>query len=100
MVEFGQRLKILRKQNHLTQKQLASLINTKNSIISFYENGDRIPSPEVIIKLAAVLHVSTDFLLGVERGKAVDVSGLSEQDVALVCALIESLREKKQDRSL
>lgn len=96
MVELGRRLRTLRKQKNLTQKQLASLISTKNSIISFYENGERIPSPEVIVKLAAVLGVTTDFLLGVERGKAVDVSGLSERDVALVSALVDSLREKKQ----
>lgn len=69
MVEFGSRLRALRKQRNLTQKQLAALINTKNSIISFYENGERLPSPEVVIKLAAVLHVSTDYLLGVEREK-------------------------------
>lgn len=96
MVEFGMRLRMLRKQKKLTQKQLASLINTKNSIISFYENGERIPSPEVIIKLAAVFHVSTDYLMGVERDKMVDVSGLHEQDVALVCMLIDSLRKKNQ----
>lgn len=96
MVEFGMRLRMLRKQKKLTQKQLASLINTKNSIISFYENGERIPSPEVIIKLAVVFHVSTDYLMGVERDKMVDVSGLHEQDVALVCMLIDSLREKNQ----
>ena len=66
MIEFGQRLKSLRKQRNLTQKQLAELIGTQNSIISFYEVGDRIPSPEIIVKLARTLHVSSAYLVVLE----------------------------------
>ena len=91
MIEFGQRLKSLRKQKNLTQKQLAELIGTQNSIISFYEVGDRIPSPEVIIKLTRTLHVSTDYLLGLEKNESVDISTLSEHDKSLVRSLNYSL---------
>ena len=73
MIEFGQRLKSLRKQKNLTQKQLAELIGTQNSIISFYEVGDRIPSPEIIIKLSQTLHVTSDYLLGLEKKESVDI---------------------------
>ena len=96
MVEFGNRLRELRKQKGMTQKQLASLIGVKNSIISFYEVGDRIPSPEIIIKLAAVLHVSSDYLLGIERNDTLDVSGLDEEDMSLIRALVDTLRRKNQ----
>ena len=96
MVEFGNRLKKLRKQHGLTQKQLASMIDVQNSIISFYEVGDRLPSPTMIIKLAATLHVSTDYLLGVEKGETVDISGLTETDKYLVKSLVESLKEKSK----
>ena len=81
MIEFGQRLKSLRKQN---------------SIISFYEVGDRIPSPEIIVKLARTLHVSSDYLLGLEKNESVDISTLSEHDKSLVRSLIYSLSEKNQ----
>ncbi|MCD8144437.1 MAG: helix-turn-helix domain-containing protein [Oscillospiraceae bacterium] len=96
MVEFGQRLRDLRKQKNMTQKQLATMIGVQNSIISFYEVGDRMPSPEIIIRLAKVFHVSTDYLLGVERHEAIDISGLSERDRGLVRALVDSLQEKSQ----
>lgn len=96
MVEFGRRLKLLRKQKNLTQKQLADLIGVKNSIISFYEVGDRIPSPEIIIKLAAILHTSTDYLLGVEKGKNIDITGLDEEDEKIVRMMVEQLRKKNQ----
>lgn len=94
MVEFGQRLKELRKAKGLTQKQLAEMIGVKNSIISFYEVGDRIPSPEVIKKLAAVLHISADFLLGLDKGDTINVSGLDEEDKKLVQSLVDTLRKK------
>lgn len=96
MVNFGQRLRELRKQMQLTQKQLAELVGVKNSIISFYENGDRIPSPEMIVCLAKVFHVSSDYLLGLDRGESIDISKLSETDKSLVRSLVESLSEKNQ----
>lgn len=96
MVEFGNRLRELRKQKHLTQKQLAAQIGVKNSIISFYEVGDRIPSPEIIIKLATVLHVSSDYLLGIAKSDSIDVSGLDENDIMLVRSLVDTLRSKNR----
>lgn len=96
MVEFGNRLRQLRKDRNLTQQQLAALIGVKNSVISFYEVGERMPSPDALRKLALALHVTTDYLLGIERGTTVDVTGLDEQDRLLVQMLISRLREKKQ----
>ena len=94
MVEFGNRLRELRKQKKLTQKQLASLIGVRNSIISFYEVGDRIPSPEIIVKLSTTLGVSSDYLLGIERNETIDIQGLDAEDKLLVRSLIDTLRKK------
>jgi transcriptional regulator with XRE-family HTH domain len=100
MVEFSRRLKKLRTEMKLTQKQLAEQIGVQNSIISFYENGDRLPSPEIIIKLAAVLHVSTDYLMGVDGINSVDVTGLTDSDIVLVRSLVNELREKNQQYNI
>jgi transcriptional regulator with XRE-family HTH domain len=94
MVDFGLRLRELRKQHNLTQIQLAELTGVKNSIISFYENGDRVPGPKTLRKLAAVLHVTTDYLLGIEKKRAVDISDLTEEDIQAVEYLISYLRQK------
>ena len=96
MIEFGKRLRELRKERNLTQKQLAALIGVKNSVISFYEVGDRVPSPEVLRELAKALHVSSDYLMGIEKNESVDVSGLNEEDIRLVRLLVETLRNKNQ----
>ena len=93
MVDFGDRLRRLRKERKLTQKELACLIGVKNSVISFYEVGDRTPSLEVLVKLSKALHVSTDVLLGLDKSETVDVAGLSEEDKQYIQYLIDRLRK-------
>lgn len=94
-MDFGSRLKELRKQSGLTQQQLADRIGVTKSVISFYELRERSPSPEVLAKLSWVFHVSTDYLLGIERGKTIDVSGLDDEDIKAVALIVERLRQKK-----
>lgn len=96
MVEFGERLRAVRKEQNLTQKQLGSLIGVKNSIISFYEVGDRTPSPEVIKKLSVALHVSADYLLGLEKRDVLDISDFTEEDKQLIRAMVETIRRKEE----
>ena len=95
-MEFGQRLKELRKNAGLSQKQLGQLIGVTKSVISFYELQDRSPSPLVLVKLSGVFHVSTDYLLGLDRRETIDIAGLSEKDVAMLQALAKRLREKNR----
>ena len=64
--DFGKRLRNLRLQSGLTQKQLAARIGVTTSVVSFYELRERTPSPEVLAKLADVFHVSTDYVFGAE----------------------------------
>lgn len=91
---FGNRLKELRLQAGLTQKQLAEQIGITKSVVSFYELRERTPSPDILIKLAAIFHVSTDYLLGLEKGKFIDISGLDTEDEKAVRMIVEQLRKK------
>lgn len=61
---FGNRLSELRKQNNLTQKELAEKFDLTPKAISFYELGQREPDIDTVIKLAEFFHVTTDYLLG------------------------------------
>lgn len=69
MVDFGRKLKELRIQAGLSQKQLTEQVKVTKSVISYYELQERYPSPEILIKLANIFHVSTDFLLGMKNSK-------------------------------
>ena len=97
MVDLSIKLKALRQQAGLTQKQLGERIGTTKATISYYELSERTPSPEMLIKLAGVFHVSTDYLLGVgTAGRTLDVSGLSEENVQLMQHLVDALRENSR----
>ncbi|WP_084413464.1 helix-turn-helix domain-containing protein [Desulfovirgula thermocuniculi] len=57
--EFGRYLQHLRKKRGLTIRQVELASGVSNSYLSQIENGKRgIPSPEILKKLAPVLHVS------------------------------------------
>ena len=95
MVDFGKKLKELRKQAGLTQQQLADKLGITKSVVSYYELSERTPSPEVLKDIALIFRVSTDYLLGIEREKTIDVSDLSDDDIKLLLATVEALRNKK-----
>lgn len=94
LINFGNKLKQLRLQNHMTQQQLASLMGVTKSVVSYYELQERIPSPEMLIKLSTIFHVSTDYLLGISSDNSINISGLNDDDIAVLSAMINLLREK------
>ena len=91
-MDFGTKLKILRKHAGLTQQQLAGMLGVTKSVVSFYELQERSPSPDVLVKLAGIFHVSTDYLLGLDTAQTIDVSGLDERDISALRTLADSLR--------
>ena len=93
-MNFGERLKELRKGFALTQQQLADRLGVAKSVVSYYESGDRFPSYDVLIKIAGTFHVTTDYLLGLERKRVVDVSGLSEKEISAVMNIVDLLHKK------
>lgn len=94
MIEVGSKIKQLRISKNLTQDQLANRLSVTKSVISAYENGLRFPSLEVLIQLSYVFNVTTDYLLGVNKKRIVEVSDLSESQIELLNKLIEELRNK------
>lgn len=90
----GEKLKALRTAKKMSQKELADRIGIAKSVVSFYESGDRSPSYDVLVKIARIFNVTTDYLLDVERERTVNVSGLSEEDIAAVTTVIDALKRK------
>lgn len=59
------KLRELRLENGLTQKELAQAINTSNKNIWAYENEKAFPPPETLIALANFFEVTVDELLNI-----------------------------------
>ena len=95
MTCFAARLKQLRNQRGLTQTEVAAAIGVTRSVVSLYENEMRQPSPEIIIALARLYGVTTDYLLCGNRRFFVDVSGLKEQENSAIVNMVGLLRSKK-----
>lgn len=63
-MSFGTRLKALRENKGLTQKELAEKLKINRSRLSLYELDDREPDQELTIQIANFFGVTTDYLLG------------------------------------
>ena len=61
---FSERLKELRTEKKLLQKDLAIILGTSNSSICDWECGRAQPDMEMIIKIADYFQVTADYLLG------------------------------------
>jgi transcriptional regulator with XRE-family HTH domain len=61
---IGENIMLLRKKKELSQAELGKKIGTSGDIIGRYERDIMSPSIEVIIKIADVLEVSIDYLVG------------------------------------
>ena len=57
-------LKLIRKEKGLTQTDVAKVLNITVSAYGNYELGQRSPTPEVLVQLADLFEVTTDFILG------------------------------------
>lgn len=63
-MDMLQRLKDLREDHDLTQQKLSNLLGMKQQQYARYETGETKIPVEVIVKLAEIYNVSTDYLLG------------------------------------
>lgn len=94
--KFGDRIRRLREEKHLKQEQVAELLHVNRKAISHYENNNREPSFEILIKIANLFHVRTDYLLGNDFGREIDATGLSEREYALISELVADLSDKNK----
>ncbi len=62
---LSERLKELREENGLTQKQIAAKLEISSVAYLRYEKSQREPSLSMLAEIANIFNVSTDYLLGV-----------------------------------
>lgn len=92
MNNIGDRIKELRNARKMTQNEFADRINVTKSTVSAYENGTRLPSYDVLIKIARLFKVSTDNLLGYSEKSVVDVTGLTRKQINVIQDVITTYK--------
>ena len=88
-------IKMLRKSFSLSQVELAHVLGVSKQCVSNWENDYIQPSIDMLKKIAAYFAVSTDCLLDIDATQQINVSGLSDSEIAHVRLLINDLLGKK-----
>lgn len=81
--EFGDRLKQLRLAKKFSQEQVAKRLGLSRSVVSGYEHNTHQPPINVLVKLAALYGVSTDFILGIEK-KTIGLRNVTPAQEAII----------------
>lgn len=98
---FGERLRNLRMDRGLSLQQLAGRIGVTKSTVSFYESGERLPSYDVLFEICKCLDTSVEYLLyGGSNHRLIDVTGLKEEEIAIISAMASLLRNRNEGASV
>jgi len=90
---LGTRIKQLRMSLGLNQIEFGKKLNVSKQSVSNWENGNIMPSIDILIKISTIFSVSADYLLGLDEKRTLDVSGLSENQIAYIQSLINDLKK-------
>lgn len=91
---LNKRIHDLRVAQGYSQVALAKRLGVSKQAVSNWENDNIQPSIEMLIRLAELFSVSTDYLLGREAALQVDLRGLDEKVVGHLLLLVDDLRRK------
>ncbi len=90
------RLKELRTSKNMTQAQVAQIVGVTRAVISAYETDIRQPSYDVLVRLALLYGVTTDYLLCIEGKRYLDISDLTNREAAAVYEMVNLFIENKK----
>lgn len=91
---LGQRINELRNAMGWSQVQLAEKLSISKQTVSNWENENIQPSIEMLVRLAKLFHVSTDYLLGLDNAQTINVEDLPLSFVAHLTQIIEDYKQK------
>lgn len=91
---LGQRINELRQSCGWSQVELAKRLSISKQTVSNWENENIQPSIEMLVRIARLFGVSTDYLLGIDDIPRLSVEGLPINVVAHISLLIEDYRSK------
>lgn len=98
-VALGKRITALRKERGYSRVELAEKLDTTQVVVSDYERGKLRPHPDMIVRIAKALSVSTDELLGVKAQMSGDGAIVSRRVLRRLVA-IDSLPKRDKEALL
>ena len=89
---FGDMIKNLLQSRSLNQVQLAVSLNVSKQTVSNWENNNILPSIEMLVKISQFFSVSTDYLLELDSRSYIEVTGLTDVQLAHVRQIIDDIK--------
>lgn len=93
---LGLKIKELRLAHSMNQVEFAKELSVTKQAVSNWENNNIQPSIDMLVKIADFFNVSTDFLLERTADKSLDVSLLSDNQIAHINRIIKDITENNQ----
>lgn len=91
---LGIRIKELRISLGMNQENFGKVLCVTKQSVSNLENGNILPSIDMLIKIAETYSVSTDYLLGLNDKRLLDVSDLTNEQIAHIQNIVDDIRKK------
>lgn len=95
---LGQRINELRQVFGWNQVEMAKRLGVAKQTVSNWENDNIQPSIEMLIRLAKLFNVTTDYLLGFDQTPRLSMEGLPTEVVAHIALLIEDYKKYNTDK--
>ena len=92
MERFGAKLRQLREDRGMTQKEFASLFEVNRATIGHYESNISYPSADVLVKMANYFHITVDQLLGRTTADPNLFEGLTEEQIDSLEEIVRQYR--------
>ncbi len=94
---LGNKIKIARKAQHLSQMALAEKIDKSPSYINHLENGNRSMGLDTFVQIVTALDQSADWFLGIQT-TPLSLRDCSRQDQRLILEMVTALKSALQER--
>ena len=91
MLALNENIKKLRIVRGLNQVEFAKILCVTKQCVSNWENDNVVPSIDMLCKIADFFEVSTDYFLGRSERRVIEVSSLTDEQIAHITSLIYDL---------
>lgn len=88
---LNEKIRELRMAMNISQVELGNELGVSKQSVSNWENDNILPSVDMLVKIAKFFHVSCDYLLGLTSEKVLNVSELSDEEIAHIVLIIKDL---------
>lgn len=96
---LNEKIKKLRISHGISQVILAKELGVSKQCVSNWENDNILPSIDMLVRIAGYFRVSCDYLLDIDERKTIDVSGLSDEEIAHISLIVKDLSSIRTNKN-